>query len=104
LDILDLVRLENPSRHAFGTPSCYGHTMSEPTNWFTGAPPGDYHSCLVRIWRPGPQSEWRILAAVVATGEQRTFASLEELCSFLQTELGPAATPPDGAARQTPHD
>lgn len=78
--------------------------MSEPTNWLTGVTPGDYHSYLVRIWRPGPQVGWRIMAEAVATGERRSFASLEELCAFLQTELRASAAPPDGAARQTPND
>lgn len=69
--------------------------MSEPTNWLTGATPGDYHSYLVRIWRPSSQAPWRIMAEAVATGERRTFASLEELLGFLQIPLQSPPAPPD---------
>ncbi|MCL4860263.1 MAG: hypothetical protein KJZ93_12685 [Caldilineaceae bacterium] len=69
--------------------------MSEPTNRLAGDAPGEYHSYLVRIWRPGPQAAWRIMAEAVVTGERRTFASLEELLGFLQTELRSPPAPPD---------
>lgn len=84
-------------RHASGTLPCYARTMSKSANWLTGATPAEYHSYLVRIWRPGPRSQWRITVEAIATGERRGFANLEELLRFLQTQLNPPPAKPGKA-------
>lgn len=99
IDLYGLVKKSALSlrRHAFGTPPCYGHTMSKPTSWLTGATPGEYHSYLVRIWRPGPLAPWRIMAEAIVDGEWYTFANLEELCAFFQARVRSLPSLPEQA-------
>ena len=57
----------------------------------------DYRSYLLRLWRVGQaaQTGWRALLERVDTGEQRSFASLEEAFEYLRQSLSspPAALP-----------
>jgi hypothetical protein len=52
----------------------------------------DYLSYLLRLWReenhkvPGADKIWRASLESAHTGEKRTFASLEDLCAFLQNQ------------------
>jgi len=50
-----------------------------------GAPAEDinYKAFLIRIWRSSPDAPWRAFAQNAANGEQRYFASLENLFLFL---------------------
>lgn len=75
--------------------------MSESTDWFAGITPAEYHSYLVRIWRPTPQTRWRIMVEAVATGERRSFASLEELVALFASHLhSPPSTRADAANQE----
>jgi hypothetical protein len=63
--------------------------MLEP---FSSAP-AEYHSYLVRLWRPAPQAEWRLMVERIPGGERRGFATLEALCLFLQKQIRPPEEP-----------
>lgn len=43
----------------------------------------NYKAFLIRIWRSSPDAPWRAFAQNAANGEQRYFASLENLFLFL---------------------
>lgn len=59
----------------------------------------EYHSYMLLIWRPDPQTDWRYVVEFVATGERHTFDHLADVFSFLQ-RAQPAAVrlPPSRAA------
>lgn len=50
-------------------------------------------SFLLRVWRAGngAKPEWRASLEDTFTGERRGFASLEELCAFIQNLTGEKA-------------
>jgi hypothetical protein len=43
----------------------------------------DYHAYLLRIWRDGQESPWRTSLVDPHSGEKMSFASLEQMWSFL---------------------
>jgi hypothetical protein len=43
-----------------------------------------YQSYLLRLWRESTNGEWRASLQNVSTGQCRYFASLPQLCSFLE--------------------
>jgi hypothetical protein len=49
---------------------------------------------VLHLWRDGPVSPWRASVKAVAEGKEMHFASLENLCVFLQTETAPEAEGP----------
>jgi hypothetical protein len=51
------------------------------------------YSFLLRVWRAGDgeQPQWRASLEDIRTGERRGFASLEELCAFIQNLTGEKA-------------
>jgi hypothetical protein len=53
----------------------------------------EYHSYLVRLWRPSPQADWRLMIELIPQGERQGFATLEALCHFLHDQMNPV-TPP----------
>jgi hypothetical protein len=50
-------------------------------------------SFLLRVWRAGDGEppDWRASVEDIRTGERRGFASLEELCAFIQALSGEKA-------------
>ena len=68
--------------------------MRKPILWSSSAAPGQYHSYLVRLWRPTRSAEWRIMAEAVASGDRYMFTDLVELLAFLQ---GQVRSPPTDA-------
>lgn len=58
--------------------------------------PTNYTAYLVRLWQDSAHGSWRASAQSVHTGEKLLFASMDALCTFLQshTLVVPA---PDGA-------
>lgn len=57
-----------------------------------------YRSYLVRFWQSGPEGGWRASAQCVQTGNTVLFGEIEQLLTFLQTEVNPPhampGTPP----------
>lgn len=49
----------------------------------------DYLSYLLRIWRTGNESDavWRASIENPFNGERQAFASLQDLCAFLQIQI-----------------
>jgi hypothetical protein len=47
----------------------------------------NYHSYLLRIWRPDPQTPWRILIENIPARERKGIRDWQELLSFLRTDL-----------------
>jgi hypothetical protein len=92
---------EHSNEHAFGTSAGYGWCMNDSTSWLTAALPGEHHAYLLRIWRHGPRPAWRIMAEAAAGGGRHHFVNLEELCAFLQGELGTSPAPSDAPENQT---
>lgn len=43
-----------------------------------------YQSYLLRLWRESINGEWRASLQNVSTGQCRYFASLSQLCNFLE--------------------
>lgn len=67
----------------------------------------DYQSYLLRMWRVGPEpSDWRAMLENPSTGERHGFASLAQLCAWVQAqgELAEArsTTPSDVHPRRKP--
>ena len=48
-----------------------------------------YRSYLVRLWQDAPEGPWRAVVQNVITNERHGFATLEELCAFLQDQTRP---------------
>ena len=46
-----------------------------------------YHSYLVRLWQSNEQSVWRASAQCVQTGNTILFGDIEQLMTFLKTEV-----------------
>jgi len=63
-----------------------------------------YFSCLLRLWETadGEQLVWRALLEVPATGQRRGFASLAELCAFLEAETARTAASDAGPHEDVP--
>ena len=55
--------------------------------------PSGYAAYLVRLWQDGQAGQWRASAQSVQTGEKMLFASLAELCVYLESQT--AAHPND---------
>lgn len=58
-----------------------------------------YRSYLVRFWQSSAEGGWRASAQCVQTGNTVLFGEIEQLLTFLQTEVNPpppptCATPP----------
>ena len=54
----------------------------------------DYLSYLLRLWRAGEdEQEWRAMLQEVSTGETMSFATFNDLCRFLRSELGIRSAP-----------
>lgn len=47
----------------------------------------NYHSYLLRIWRPDPQTPWRILIENIPARERKGMRDWQELLSFLRTDV-----------------
>jgi hypothetical protein len=60
---------------------------------------GRYFSFLLRLWETtdGERSIWRATVEIPATGEQYSFASLDDLYLFLLSQIDPGEAPPDCA-------
>jgi len=54
----------------------------------------DYISYLLRVWRAnGDEADWRASLQNPHTGERIGFASVDELCIFLQKQTGVVSKP-----------
>ena len=58
-----------------------------------------YRSYLVRFWQSSAEGGWRASAQCVQTGNTVLFGEIEQLLTFLQTEVNPpspatSVTPP----------
>lgn len=60
--------------------------MTEETSQRSGA--ANYHSYLFRLWRYDGQAPWQASLQSTATGQIIHFATLDQLWTFLQTQLG----------------
>jgi len=62
-----------------------------------------YASFLVRLWRaPAGDHDWLAQAEHIPSGEQRYFASLDELCRFIRAQA--AGSPPAAGGQGEPVD
>lgn len=52
-----------------------------------GSSPGQQHTFLLRIWRPGAQQPWRFTLRRVNSQETQHFSSLTALISALWLQL-----------------
>jgi hypothetical protein len=58
----------------------------------------DYISYLLRVWRSnGDETAWRASLQNPHTGERIGFASINELCAFLQQQIGVLSSSEDNA-------
>lgn len=53
-----------------------------------------YQSYLLRIWKEGPDLDWRASVQEIASGETRHFASLDGLLEFLHCQTEARVSPP----------
>ena len=60
-----------------------------------------YRSYLVRFWQSSTEGGWRASAQCVQTGNTVLFGEIEQLMTFLQTEITPPAT--SGTPPAAPH-
>lgn len=58
--------------------------MASPPN--RRGPPDNYAAYLVRLWQDSAGEPWRASAQSAHTGETVRFASLVELCTFLEAQ------------------
>jgi hypothetical protein len=52
-----------------------------------------YRSYLVRMWWDANLTSWRVKLVNPHTGEERGFATLDDLFAFLTSDSGPLAEP-----------
>lgn len=57
-----------------------------------------YRSYLIRFWQSSAEGGWRASAQCIQTGNTVLFGEIEQLLTFLQTEI----TPPAPAALHCP--
>ncbi len=57
-------------------------------------PEPKYHSYLIRLWQEsaGKKTAWRFVLINLAQNEQRGFASLEQLVTFLKKQMDEIST------------
>ncbi len=65
---------------------------------------GQYQSYLLRLYRPGPHTAWRVMLEAIPGREQQGFASLQEAFLFLETQSVTTSMPlsPDGELTPPP--
>ncbi len=57
----------------------------------------DYHSYLLRLWRPDADAPWQASLQSTASGETRRFSDVDSLYEFLSKELDSGEDPPPPA-------
>jgi hypothetical protein len=54
-----------------------------------------YQSYLLRIWQVGPEPcDWRAMLESASTGERHGFATLDDLCDWIQARAGSSTRHP----------
>ncbi len=65
----------------------------------TGPAESEYQSYLLRLWRSGDGSGWRVMLEQIGSHQRHGFADLESLCAFLRAQADlvdrSAAPPPE---------
>ena len=52
----------------------------------------NYYAFLLRLWRENDSSPWRAALENPHTSEKHTFSTLEQLWTYVQTQIDPSAT------------
>lgn len=63
---------------------------------------GQYQSYLLRLYRPGPRTAWRVMLESISGGEQQGFATLQEAFLFLETLSTTPSAAPNTDGESTP--